>query len=150
MGCQQTPESHRQAAFAAHTQIHCNRPARETLEWLMEHHGFTRKELMNAWKCNTVFWSETEKKVQTKLNRFIYWILGWGGVWSSVAVLVCSFLSISIGLGSNLKTLAVYCAALPVFLFPSWFSMTLFIQPFRTGQRVRQALETQSRLERQT
>lgn len=139
---EQTTESRRQAQFATDTGIHCNRATRETFEWLMEHQGFRGKELHNAWKGDTVFWSETEQRVKTKMNWFTYVFLGWGMFWLSSAVIMLSSVGMSLGHVSNLKTILVYWAGLPVFLFSLWLSMTAFIQPYRTAQRVKRALDS--------
>lgn len=139
---EQTSESRHQAQFATDTGIHCNRATRETLEWLMAQQGFTRKELRNAWKGDTVFWSETEQRVTTKMNGFTYLLMGWGVFWLSAAVILLSTVWVPLSHAANLNTLLVYWAGLPVFLFSLWLSMTAFIQPYRTAQRVKRALDS--------
>lgn len=138
---EQTPESRRQAEFARDTKIHCNRPTRETLEWLMTHCGFTHRELRSAWKSDTIFWSEPEQQLKAKLNWFTYIVLGWGMFWLSAAVIMISSIGMSLGHVSNLKTLLVFWAGLPVFIYSLWLSVSAFIHPFRTAQRVKRALD---------
>lgn len=141
---EQTFESRLQAQFATDTRIHCNRATRETFEWLMAHRGFTRKELHNAWKGDTVFWSEAEQRVKTKMNWFTYIFIGWGIFWLSASILMLAVIGISISLShaDNLKIPSVYLTGLPVFFFSLVVSMDSFIKPYRTAQRVKRALDS--------
>lgn len=51
-------ESQLQAEFAQRTGIWCSRPARQWLEQLLEHHGFTVRELEVCWKARSIWWDK--------------------------------------------------------------------------------------------
>lgn len=46
-----------QAEFAERTGIWCPKPAREWLEHLLQHHGFTVQQLARSWRNNSIGWS---------------------------------------------------------------------------------------------
>lgn len=139
---EQTPESRRQAAFAEDTGIHCNRPTRETFEWLMEYHGFTSRDLLIAWKGDTVFWSDVDQRVKTKTNGLVYSVMGWGMFWLSLTLVLMSVFGLLTGRYENLGTLYVYLGGLPAFTFSLWLSVSSFIHPYRTARRVKRVLAT--------
>ncbi|MFZ5513898.1 MAG: hypothetical protein ACOZAH_05085 [Pseudomonadota bacterium] len=139
---EQTPESRRQAAFAEDTGIHCNRPTRETFEWLMEHHGFTRGEIANAWRADTLLWSDNEQRVKIKTNWLVYSVMGWGMFLLSLAMILTATFSLVLGRYPNPETALVYFGATLVFSFSLWVSARSFIHPYRTAQRVKRVLAT--------
>lgn len=54
---QEAREWQLQAEFAERTGIWCPKPAREWLEHLLVHHGFTVKQLARSWRNNSIGWS---------------------------------------------------------------------------------------------
>lgn len=71
------PESKLQADFYKHTGIWCPKGAREALEHLMEHHGFTSRELLIAWRAGSLQWKEEESHLAV-LTPLIEALFSWG------------------------------------------------------------------------
>lgn len=72
-------ESELQAKFQRDTGIDCNRPARAQLETLLEHHGFTVKELQQAWRMSSMVWSKEDARLKATSGG-IDMFIGWAGM----------------------------------------------------------------------
>lgn len=70
------PESKLQADFYKHTGIWCPKGAREELEYLMTHRGFTSRELLIAWRAGSLRWKEEESRLIV-LTPIIEALFGW-------------------------------------------------------------------------
>ncbi|MEW5770809.1 MAG: hypothetical protein AB1831_10670 [Pseudomonadota bacterium] len=137
----QMPESRLQAQFAEDTGIHCNRPMREVLIRLMEHHGFTREELALAWKYDAIYWSIAEERVMVRTN-FLLYAFGQGLFGLSLIMLLLATFGLSLGHPSSMEAVLYSLGGIPLFTFTLWFARRMFICPYHVAQRVRQVLAT--------
>lgn len=81
-----------QARFQQLTGIDCNRLARAQLEMLLERHGFTVKELFEAWRMNSLVWDQKDGRLKAVSGR-IDMFVGWAGmIGLSFTFVVASFL----------------------------------------------------------
>jgi len=75
-------EARLQADFAASTGIWCPKEARLWLEDLIEHHGFTGKELRRAWQVGSIGWSTKrgERYISAPLAEAVVGYIYYGGL----------------------------------------------------------------------
>jgi hypothetical protein len=131
------PESQLQAEFAARTGIWCPKDAREWLESLLEHEGFTVRDLSMAWSAKSVGWNAKtgERSINTP------WIEAVGG-WFLVTLVTVLLLSVSLSwvLAPSPRTfaadLAVFGAG-AVYLVMVWLVCRSMLWPRRTAMRIR-------------
>lgn len=134
------PESQLQADFEACTGIWCRKEAREWLEVLLEHHGFTVRELSLAWRAKSLNWDSKAGApiIQTPLIEAI-------GGWALVALVitllltVCSAWVVAPAPRSIAADLSIYGAA-AVCLGMIWMVMRTMLWPRRVALRVRRVL----------
>lgn len=134
-------EEQLQHDFAQRTGIDCNKHARAWLQQLMEHHGFTARELASSWKANSIGWDKERNapRVCTPWLEaaFAYLVAGVLGLWClSMAVL-----SIWAGPDHLPTRMAVYALCL-VYLGICWLVARFTLWPRRVALRVRRYVET--------
>lgn len=137
---EQKPESQLQSEFAKRTGIWCPKPAREWLEYLMEEHRFTAKELGIAWKAGSLGWNadKDERRIITPLIEAIF-AYGIG-----IAITICSLAIVfnwiitptETSMTSRLAVMAVACIYLGTF----WMTNRFMIRPRHVALRVRKSM----------
>lgn len=131
------PESQLQAEFAARTGIWCPKEAREWMEDLLEHHGFTAPELAIAWNAKSLGWNA---KTETR-NINTPWIEAAGG-WALVGLVAALLLSVCVAwlLASAPRSIAADLSvfgALAVCMGMVWLVFRSMLWPRRVAMRVR-------------
>lgn len=85
------PESQLQQEFRQRTGISCGKPAREWLECLMEHHGFTARELGASWRGGSIGWDydSNQRRISTPMTEaaLARGIVAWAGLYALAMVL---------------------------------------------------------------
>jgi len=138
------PESQLQAEFAARTGIWCPKEAREWLEDLLEHHGFTVRELSMAWSAKSIGWNA--KTGARTINT--PWIEALGG-WAMVALVTILLLSVSVAwaLSSAPRSIAADLSVFgagAVYLGMVWMVCRTMLWPRRVAMRVRRVVGSTS------
>ena len=134
------PESQLQTEFAERTGIWCPKDARLWLEGLMEHHGFTVRELSMAWSAKSLGWN-----AKTGMRAITTpWIEAFGA-WAMVALVTALLLSVSVAWiassapRSLAADLSVFGAG-AVYMGMVWLVCRTMLWPRRIAIRVRRAV----------
>lgn len=125
-----------QATFAEATGIHCPAQAREVLEDLIANHGFTARELKQAWGTSLKWDRATSAlRVSTPLATLIF-------SWAFFAVASLLFLSVALpaAFSHDLPAAARYVTSIAFYIGSSWAVGRWLMEPRRIGLRVRAAI----------
>lgn len=127
-----------QHEFAQLTGIHdCPKEARAWLQQLMEHHGFTARELAVSWWAKSIGWDKQRNTPCINTPRleafFAYGVV-------AIVGLFCLLVAAALiwGDGNHWQMLAVYgfCA---IYLGVCWMANRFMLWPRRVALRVRRA-----------
>lgn len=131
-------ESRRQHEFCRVTGIRCPRQVRELFERLMAEHGFTVRELRQAWRYGAVRWDERQLKVWVKSKGVEYWLMGQGVGWLSIFLMILALFLPWIKPGPTADTVSVFFVL--VFGVSLFGAVRTVVNPHRTADRIRRIL----------
>ncbi len=135
------PESQLQSEFAQRTGIWCPRHAREIFEWLMEHHGFTAKELRIAWKANSVL-NDAERQSVKIITPALESVFAWFmAAFVSLYFLFFAFPLAMNGSRHDWRVAVTLAGGVVVYFGLMWVIAHNFLIPRRIAVRVRKKME---------
>ena len=130
-----------QKAFDKATGICCNKKAREWLTFLMVQHGFTARELGNAWRFKTIAWDQ--EKETHKLSTGWFDLVCAYGLFAVATIYFAAIAAVFLfGPGSEYKySLQLIQCTAGMYLFMCWCIRKIFLLPRSVSLRVKGVME---------
>ena len=139
---QSDPEWAIQKAFKKATGITCRREAREWLTDLMQVHGFTGRELGNAWRWGSLGWNKQQNTPKVTISRAEpYFAWGTVAVISLIFAVVASIFIVGPAAGQRYAQSIVEAIAL-TYLGVLWIIRTILMDPRSVALRVREVMQS--------
>ena len=138
-----------QKSFEEATGICCNKQAREWLTSLMVEHGFTVKELGDAWRMGVIRWSTERDEPKINSNGFDLFY-GYGFLLTCLIYFTAISAVFTIGPGAGHKfAFTIVAGSVLLFLLITAGVRKLIVNPRTVALRVRAIMQTTSRLTEQ-